>query len=49
MPFSEFDLEGMVVEGGGIDQNTSLKFNYINIPVMFKYYLTENFTFQTGP
>jgi hypothetical protein len=35
-------------QGYAMDRN-SIIFNYINIPLMAKYYLTERFSFQAGP
>ncbi len=33
----------------GTDIKVTLKFDYLNLPVMFKYYVTEGFSLQAGP
>ena len=37
------------VEGTNYDTNNTLKFAYLNIPLMFKYYPQSQFYFEAGP
>jgi opacity protein-like surface antigen len=39
--------ENLTIEG--INFDTTLKANYINIPVMFKYYVANDFSLEAGP
>ncbi|GGD29723.1 porin family protein [Flavobacterium orientale] len=39
--------EDLTIEG--IDFDATLKVNYINIPVMFKYYVANDFSLEAGP
>lgn len=34
---------------GFVGADTKQKFNYINIPLLLKYYVTDNFTVEAGP
>lgn len=37
------------VEEEGIDVDVTAKLNYLNIPLMAKYYISEGFSLQAGP
>lgn len=39
----------LVVDGSLYDVKATLKFNYINVPVMFKYKVVEKFSLEAGP
>ncbi|WP_343616398.1 porin family protein [Flavobacterium sp.] len=43
-----FSAQGTRVDGFG-GQDNDLKLNYINIPVLAKYYITKQFTVEAGP
>jgi hypothetical protein len=44
-----FSTQGTVIEGFNGDSNTTVKVNYLNIPVLAKYYITNAFTVEAGP
>ena len=48
-----FQLELLYSEQGAkysvLESDETLKLNYLNIPLMFKYYATEGFSIQAGP
>lgn len=44
-----FSTQGTTVEGFDGNSNSSIKLNYINIPVLAKYYITDAFTVEAGP
>ena len=39
----------LVIDGSLYDVKATMKFNYINIPVMFKYNVVEKFSLEAGP
>lgn len=45
---SKFNLE-VPYEGGIYSTENTFKLSYINIPVMFKYYVAEKFSLEAGP
>lgn len=44
-----FSTQGTTIEGSEGDSNTSIKVNYLNIPVLVKYYITDMFSVEAGP
>lgn len=44
-----FSTQGTIIEGYDGDSNTTLKLNYLNIPVLAKYYITDAFSVEAGP
>lgn len=44
-----FSTQGTTIEGFNGDSNSSIKLNYLNIPVLAKYYITDAFTVEAGP
>lgn len=44
-----FSTQGTTIEGFDGDSNTSVKLNYLNIPVLAKYYITDAFSVEAGP
>jgi len=44
-----FSTQGTIVEGFNGDSNSTIKLNYLNIPVLAKYYIADAFTFEAGP
>lgn len=44
-----FSTQGTIVEGFNGDSNSTIKLNYLNIPVLAKYYITDAFTVEAGP
>lgn len=44
-----FSTQGTTVEGFNGNSNSSIKLNYLNIPVLAKYYVTDAFTVEAGP
>ena len=44
-----FSTQGTTVEGFDGDSNTNVKLNYLNIPVLAKYYITHAFSVEAGP
>ena len=44
-----FSTQGTTVEGFNGDSNMTVKLNYLNIPVLAKYYITDAFTVEAGP
>lgn len=43
-----FKYEGGIIEGGIIPKDT-YRLDYLNIPLVFKYYIQEGFSFEVGP
>ncbi|WP_264553602.1 porin family protein [Flavobacterium sp. N2038] len=44
-----FSTQGTVIEGFNGDSNTTVKVNYLNIPVLAKYSISNAFTVEAGP
>lgn len=44
-----FSTQGTTIEGFNGNSNSSIKLNYLNIPVLGKYYITDAFTVEAGP
>ncbi|UTN04438.1 outer membrane beta-barrel protein [Flavobacterium bizetiae] len=44
-----FSTQGTTIEGYDGDSNTNVKLNYLNIPVLAKYYITDAFFVEAGP
>lgn len=44
-----FSTQGTTIEGFDGDSNTKVNVNYLNIPVLAKYYITDAFTVEAGP
>jgi hypothetical protein len=44
-----FSTQGTIIEGFNGDSNTTVKVNYLNIPVLAKYYITDAFSVEAGP
>lgn len=44
-----FSTQGTTIEGYNGDSNTSVKVNYLNIPILAKYYITDAFSVEAGP
>lgn len=44
-----FSTQGTIIEGFDGDSNTTVKVNYLNIPVLAKYYITDAFSVEAGP
>lgn len=43
-----FKYEGGTIEGDVVPQDT-YKLDYLNIPIVFKYYINDGFNFEIGP
>ncbi|MFG4004574.1 porin family protein [Flavobacterium aquidurense] len=44
-----FSTQGTTIEGYNGDSNTNVKVNYLNIPILAKYYITGAFSVEAGP
>lgn len=44
-----FSTQGTIIEGFDGDSNTTVKVNYLNIPVLAKYCITDAFSVEAGP
>lgn len=44
-----FSTQGTTIEGYNGDSNTTVKVNYLNIPILAKYYITDAFSVEAGP
>lgn len=44
-----FSTQGTTIEGYNGDSNTNVKVNYLNIPILAKYYITDAFSIEAGP
>lgn len=44
-----FSTQGTTIEGYDGNSNTNVKLNYLNIPVLAKYYFTDAFSVEVGP
>lgn len=44
-----FSTQGTTVEGYDGNSNTNIKLNYLNIPVLAKYFITNAFNVEAGP
>lgn len=44
-----FSTQGTTIEAAEGSSNTDLKLNYLNIPLLAKYYITDTFTVEAGP
>jgi len=44
-----FSTQGTTIEGYDGDSNNNVKLNYLNIPVLAKYYITDAFSVEAGP
>lgn len=44
-----FSTQGTIIEGFNGNSNTTIKVNYLNIPVLAKYYITDAFSVEAGP
>ncbi|WP_316636338.1 porin family protein [uncultured Flavobacterium sp.] len=44
-----FSTQGTTIEGFDGDSNAVVKLNYLNIPVLAKYYITDAFSVEAGP
>lgn len=44
-----FSTQGTTIEGYNGDSNTNVKVNYLNIPILAKYYITDAFSVEAGP
>lgn len=44
-----FSTQGTTMEGYNGDSNTNVKVNYLNIPILAKYYITDAFSVEAGP
>lgn len=44
-----FSTQGTTIEGYNGDSNAAVKLNYLNIPVLAKYYITDAFALEAGP
>jgi len=44
-----FSTQGTTIEGYDGNSNNNVKLNYLNIPVLAKYYITDAFSVEAGP
>ncbi|RKR11158.1 outer membrane protein with beta-barrel domain [Flavobacterium sp. 90] len=44
-----YSTQGTTIEGFDGDSNTTVKVNYLNIPILGKYYITDAFSVEAGP
>lgn len=44
-----FSTQGTTIEGYDGNSNANVKVNYLNIPILAKYYITDTFSVEAGP